>query len=170
MAMPIRTLTLALVAATAQGCTSTSPQAPEPASGVVRLQLIFNSTQCGQYSGGASVTLVSAPGQWANAWRRITSSMVPAPALPEMDFSTTRIAVVSGGRFTTGGYGLQLRADTAKMEEGVLRLPVAVTQPTPGNAVPQAMTTPCLAITFHAPAVTRVEALGVASAPNTQFR
>ena len=158
MASRFRVLVLALAA---QGCTGGQPA--RPLSGEVHLQTVLSSSQCGRLGGGTTVVLVTTDTEWHQIWRRLTGRQLPAPELPDINFRQSRVAIVSAGRFSTGGYGLNLYRDTASVKDGTMLLPVQLSEPAAGSVVTQALTWPCIAIAFPTTGVTRVEALGASS-------
>ncbi len=166
MAPAIARFAVVALALATQACTGSPPA--QPLSGEVRLKTVHVSSQCGRIGGGPTVKLIVSDLEWAQMWRQLASAQLPPPDRPDVNFRTTRVAVVSAGRFSTGGYGLDLFRPTATVKDGTLRLPVQLSQPGAGSVVTQALTWPCLVVAFPTTGVTRVEALGVASLPSDE--
>lgn len=138
---------------------------PARDAGQVELQPLYSAIDCGRGSDGPAVWLVTGADQFASLWRRLTAARLPAPAMPAVDFSRARVAVVESGRHPDAGRRLELTSHAAVLDGSTLRLPARVTEAERDVAVAQVLTSPCLVLSFEAPAVTRVEALGVGSRP-----
>jgi len=69
-----------------------------------------------------------------------------AEALPEVDFTVDGILAIWMGQRRTGGFSLELAADTAVVDGRVARVPVRWIEPEEGMLTPQVITHPYLLV------------------------
>jgi hypothetical protein len=97
-----------------------------------------------------SELIVRDPESWPVAWNRIHSVRRPAPPLPEVDFSTDIVIIVSLGLRRSGGYGIQI--DGAFRDETGTLVTIVETEPGPGCLVTTEISSPVEIAVFPATA------------------
>lgn len=84
--------------------------------------------------------LVQSAEDWASLWKEIGSNQMPAPVLPEVDFSTQVLVTCFMGSRNTGGYVLEIQEVQTKGNTAYVS--VKHTKPGPNCFVTEALTQP----------------------------
>jgi hypothetical protein len=142
--MPIKRLTLLLLAAFAAGCSELPSISPEPDQDtlpgepvqLVRLQEYF------PHSGfpARARLVVESQADWEAVWQRLWQDARTVPAPPAVDFEREVVLVAAMGTRPSGGYQIQLQQAAAQSGAVVVR--VAETSPGGGCIVTFALTAP----------------------------
>ncbi|UCD69074.1 MAG: protease complex subunit PrcB family protein, partial [Betaproteobacteria bacterium] len=112
------------------------------------VNLLTQSTQCGNKSSEASVEWIADGEAYASAYNRTQQHIVgDASKPPLVDFARQGVIAVYMGRRPTAGYGLGLASRNAEVEErGVLTLVVSWIEPLADAVLAQVITSPCLLV------------------------
>jgi hypothetical protein len=78
--------------------------------------------------------------EWGDLWREHTSTQVPAPPAPMIDFSKELVVCVLAGQKPTAGYGIEVV--DADFDGKAMVLGVRETKPAADAIVPQVVTRP----------------------------
>lgn len=136
---------------------------PARTPGQIALQPLYQARDCGRREESPAVTLLTDGAAFAALWRRVSTLQLPSPAMPAVDFSRARVAVIESGRRPDAARGLELADRGARLDGTILHVPARVVDAGGGTIVAQVLTSPCLVLSFEAPAASVVEALGVDS-------
>jgi hypothetical protein len=71
------------------------------------------------------------------------------PDVPTASLNTERVFVISMGQYPTAGYRLSLAHARARLEHGVVTIPLLWHEPAPGAITAQVITQPCLVVALE---------------------
>ncbi len=118
-----------------------TPAAPADGS-----SLTFETIEVGQRSGGAGsapqLFKLDTQAQWEPFWSQHQASVIPAPDLPQVDFSREMVIAVVDRDEPSGGFSFEI----TRIEDGGGRLAVRVRKDVPG---PDCVVTAAITQPFH---------------------
>lgn len=127
-------------------CQSGMEQAGSPET--VPVRNVYISQQC--YGDAAGIEPIREAQALADWWQPISRRQLPAKPLPQslgtIRFNESDVFVISMGRQTSSGYGIELYENRALMELGTLTIPANFTKPPPGMMTAQVMSRPCIVV------------------------
>ena len=88
--------------------------------------------------------LLTTPDAWAAAWGHLHDGIAPPPPMPEVDFTTQRVMIITAGSRPSGGFALS--HERTEVAGDTLVLDVTLSVPGPSCATTQALTSPALAL------------------------
>ncbi|MCY2958775.1 MAG: protease complex subunit PrcB family protein [Planctomycetota bacterium] len=102
----------------------------------------FRTIAIGYQTGIASGTLRLArnDAEWSEMWREHTSTQIPRPAAPRIDFAKEMVVCVLSGSKPTGGYGIEVL--DAHFDGKAMVLGARETKPSGDAIVPMVLTRP----------------------------
>lgn len=116
------------------------PRENRPTGGAVRytqVEYAGNSTYRNQDFGAALVTSDSV---FATIWQKANAYILPAPAVPDINFANSSAVFLFLGQRSSGGYGFKV--NSMESRGTVLTVRVTVSSPKPGSITTQALTSP----------------------------
>ncbi|MFO7642228.1 MAG: protease complex subunit PrcB family protein [Candidatus Competibacteraceae bacterium] len=129
---------------------------PEPgANATLPVQSSYSDSQCVGLERPTVMWIADAE-TWRSWYGRITSTRLPAPPPPAVDFSREGVLLLAMGSRSTAGYGLSLAEGAATVRDGVLTVRVDWGEPPPGALLAQVMTSPCLLVKMPAASFERI--------------
>jgi len=155
-----RTITGLLIAvAIGAGCSSaTNPQVPEGAMALEIREFPAAITPY-LYTGIAERQrlAIDDAAEWRAFWNRVTSTTVPQPPVPEIDFASEIVIIAAMGTRPSGGYAIHI--DDVSEADGRVFVKVREVSPGTNCIVTMALTAPVVAVRIprRAGAVTFVE-------------
>lgn len=153
---PITLLPCLLIIAVITGCASRQAEQ-------VKLDVLFASNQC-QYPDAATTLISNAEELTAFTTHiRQAQGTVPGPQIIHSENSSTtsllqtlsaqqnsiyfdreKLLFIARGNQPNPGYGMELQAETAKLSDGELQIPISILKPEPGQMYAQLIISPCL--------------------------
>ena len=116
-------------------------------TGRLPLRILYQAALCGGDQAAPTVALVADQGQLtqvvSDAQRQVIGRTSPVPAV---DFEAAHVVLIRMGQRPTGGYGIELAAPQARLDNGSALIRLRWIEPPPGTASTQALTSPCLVI------------------------
>lgn len=110
----------------------------------ISVSKILTSHQC-NIAGPTSAHWINNRPQLISMYKQVTSHIINAkPSIPDIDFSTTGILVVSMGTQRSGGYGLSLTKSPTVVKNDTATLKINWRKPAKGMMTIQMLTNPCL--------------------------
>lgn len=127
--------TLLLVAIAALVAATACRSAPSGADG-------FRTIAIGYQTGiqGSATRVARDEAGWNELWREHTSTQIPRPEIPRVDFAKEMVVCVLAGDKPTGGYGIEVLA--ARFNDAQMVLRVSTTRPAADAVVPMVATRP----------------------------
>lgn len=125
----------------------------------VPLTLVHSSLQNSGESKSMGAMWISNSDQWVDLIDRaseITENLPRSVGTPEIDFTRYGILLIRMGEKPTGGYGLMLMANVAKIENRTVLVPVRWVEPEKGAITAQMITSPYLMIQMEKGAFDRI--------------
>lgn len=114
---------------------------PQAAGSAPRLQVIESGLNSGIVEQEARFAVLSDQGEFAALHQDIHSVRLPAPPVPEIDFSQWRVLAGFMGVQPTGGYAIGF-TEPARLYDAVVEVTVRFETPPPGAILPQVITSP----------------------------
>ncbi|TVP46332.1 MAG: protease complex subunit PrcB family protein [Gemmatimonadales bacterium] len=96
-----------------------------------------------------SRTVLRSQAEWADAWTRAHALLIPAPAVPPLDFDARIVVLAAMGQRASGGYAIEISGVHQDGDDLYVR--VREVRPGPGCGMTMALTAP-----VHAVSVPRV--------------
>lgn len=115
---------------------------PAPPSVTTEVAVVATSQQS-SWEEVLEVMLTTADA-WAAAWNHLHDGVAPPPPMPEVDFTTHRVMIVTAGSRPSGGYALA--HERTEILGDTLVLDVTLTVPGTSCATTMALTSPALAL------------------------
>ena len=151
----------ALIVVVALACTACVGLAGD---GRVAAEVLHRSAFCGREASRPALTLITAQAAFAHTWQRIAGTVLPRPAMPQVDFGRRLVAVVELGSRRDGGSSLEATGSDAVVRRGTAALPVAAREPEPGMLTTTVLSAPCMAFALDRDGIDVVSALGIPAA------
>jgi PrcB C-terminal len=118
-----------LVSIFTMGMLYAAPRPPAEKGTDVKFATVQTGTQGGPEKAEQSVA--TTPEEWAKLWKNYRRNLVPAPALPEVNFEKEMIVAVAMGTKPSGGYAIAIKR-IEKTDKGVV-VHYRETAPAPGG-------------------------------------
>jgi PrcB C-terminal len=110
----------------------------------LRLEPLLTGSNASYGDAAPAVRLDKDTVSFQTTWNLMTGNQVPAPPLPNVDFSTSSVVTFFLGQKATGGYGV---AVAGAIQEGTtLSLRLNLREPAPGAITTQAFSSPFVSI------------------------
>lgn len=127
-----------------------SPPSPQP----LNPRILRQAAHSAYTDQNPAAFLLRNQGELEPAWRLAVGHMLPAPAMPVVDFGQSRVVAFFWGQKPTGGFSIQLLS--TRVVDSTLRVELRLSSPAPDAMVTQALTSPFLMLEVPA-RFTRVE-------------
>lgn len=155
---PTLLATFALAAASmVLGACRTSPAAGTPADGSIAFRNVSRGYQTAVADAGIDVART--PEEWRALWNRHTSTVLPRPEIPPVDFAREMVVCARLGTRPTTGYALEIVRLTTG-EDGALLVDTHESKPAPDTLLAQVVTRP-----FHMVATAKRDGVVRAARP-----
>jgi hypothetical protein len=119
--------------------TACAVQEPDERAGEVGVRTLTSGLQCGK---GRGVSIVELDSREARQSALLPGDLASTP-------NSERVFVISMGLRPTAGYSLSLAQKRARLEHGVVTIPLTWHEPAPGAITAQVITQPCLVIALE---------------------
>jgi hypothetical protein len=120
--------------------TQTQTQTQTQIEAIVTYELIQQGTYSGLKEPAAKV--VQSREEWQSIWKQHVSMLVPQPLLPEIDFNTIAVVVLTAGEKKTSGYSVLLKDISAEANDVVIKY--RLVEPPANSFTLQVLTQPFL--------------------------
>lgn len=140
--LPLVLLPLLLLMACGDAPPVVDDPPPDPPAVTTDVTVVATSQQS-SWEEVLEVVLTSAD-DWAAAWNHLHDGVAPPPPIPDVDFTTQRVVIVTAGSRPSGGFGL--RHERTAIAGDTLMLDVTLTVPDPTCMTTMALTSPALAL------------------------
>ena len=123
----------------------------------VPVEAIYGDHQCSVQQ--AQVRWVESAEAYETLYQSLRNTYVgeSGGVAPEVDWGQYGVLLVAMGQQRTGGYGVDLAAKEAPIDNGVLQVTVNWREPQKGMMVTQALTSPCMLLKIAAAPFERIE-------------
>lgn len=114
--------------------------------------VVYDIFQKGTYSGikEAMTKVITTQAEWEEWWKKHVSVIVPQPLVPEVDFTTSVLAVITLGEKPTSGYQIVLK--TIEFNGDDIEVTYRTTSPPDHGFTLQVLTQPYLVLRIQKPA------------------
>lgn len=125
-----------------------------------QLTQIYRSTICDSIT---SSMWISSRDQYENMTGAAPRQLLPADgsSMPDVDFSSYGVALISMGQQRTGGYSIKLADTQLQQDNSVALIKVSWNEPAKGMIVTQALTNPCVHVQVPLAALAAVKQLKI---------
>lgn len=112
----------------------------------------FDVFQKGTYSGikDAMTKVITTQAEWEEFWKKHVSVIVPQPPVPEVDFNTSVLAVITLGEKPSSGYQIVLK--TVEFNGDDIEVTYHTTSPPEHGFTLQVVTQPYIVLRIQKPA------------------
>ena len=128
------------------GCVGSDSHSKERPT--LKIRLLYKGDQCHLNRLNPHLVWIEDPDQFEKTYTRLTRHTIGAQQnlSSQIDFSREGILIVTMGQKPTGGYGLELKRESAVISDDTAVLTVSWIEPPKGAILPQIITSPCLAV------------------------
>lgn len=110
----------------------------------ISVSKVFTNHQC-NIAGPTSAQWIDSKPQLMSVIKQVNSHIINAkPSIPDINFNTTGILVISMGTQRSGGYGLSLTKSPIVVKDNTATLKINWRKPAKGMMTIQMLTNPCL--------------------------
>jgi hypothetical protein len=137
-------ISLALALLACASCHAPAPARSSAPADALPFEPLLKGYQSGLRTPGAQ--LITDDAHWTAFWKQHSHWRIPAPAAPQIDFSTRSVLAISLGDKPSAGWSLELR--WLVLRNGRLVVHVAQHPPPKDHLVPQVVTQPYAIVTL----------------------
>jgi hypothetical protein len=121
---------------------ATEPTSGPPTGTLVEIRSVYTGIHCAAVSPQPSLTRIDSPAELEAAMAR----MQPGAVIGSVAFDRRRVVRIDMGVQPTAGYGVSLASSQARVDNGILELPLRWRAPPPGAMLAQVLTSPCVLV------------------------
>lgn len=156
--MRIHWLTLAMFSLIfMDGCAHPTHTTRPAANMTLDAEVLQSGLYCGGDASHPTARWITRRSELDRLRQQLAMQGTPALELSKVDFSREGILLIAMGQRPTGGYRLTLGSQPVRVEADTLIVPVNWTEPAPGFAQIQVITSPCLLIKLPAVSFQRIQ-------------
>lgn len=154
--MRVRWLTLIMLSLIVMDGCAHPTHTPRSSSMILDAEVLHSGLYCGGDLGHPTVRWITSPAGLNRLQQQLPMQGSPNLELSKVDFSREGILLIAMGQRPTGGYRLTLGPQPVRVEADTLIIPVSWTEPAPGFAQIQVITSPCLLLKLPAISFQRI--------------
>jgi hypothetical protein len=141
--LPAACLVLAL------GCSSVDHHEGQPCGAQPAIEQSYVELERGSSSGltAAGLHVARTEAEWQALWAQHSTTGLPRPTAPDVNFEELMVVCVSAGQRPTAGWAIAV--ENVQLEADTLWVRVKTTGPAPEALVPQVVTAPVVMVLVH---------------------